>query len=575
MKTVSEAFDYITYSRNNLLHRVPEISLCSAQDDTLNIDSFKFCVSKFCGEDTLVCGDEAFWLLRDYECRKCDLVCAETTEGFDNDVPFGSTIKSVMDITLNNTDGKYNIVQADGIRDTSVNYQKQGVELNENWLPGTPAKLNIGWKIPKLKMSETITSFCGYLEKLMDTNTENGLNSTANAHFIDWVAYFERCEIKEDIFIQNASTDYIIKILLQQCGLQGTYAELEQGENIVGTFIAKKGTFVGDYLNELVQAEMGIFKLNSDCRFELWNRCHWASAPVVANLNTHCTSDDYGEMIMDISDPDNNEVINIIEVEYYETDIEPDVEILNLTDVETIPANKTLARCYEYDDPAINVDALTNSSFTTNGGAGAVTIDRIEENGTNICITWKNNTNASVDVTSFVVTGDRIYLTEQDSCTLRDEVSIARHGEYYKKIDNQYVGSKERACTIAQENIKRYADPFSTYRLNLTIKCIPNLELGDVVNIVRRIKNSPPLDDDSNSCYDEVMVCDKYIVKEINTSICEGGCIQNIQVTNFGVDLGEFTFCESSFCGLDAFCGQEDPCGDSAGQLANGGASVL
>lgn len=560
MQSVSPTFDHFTCNKvRNPSWRVGQAPDC----DILELDTFIACESIACDPSTIVqCDGVADWFLYDYEYSRCDVKEFEVvSEILEPNQCIGSVIKSRADVTFCNTKRQHNPEVPEDCVDGNC-----GIECdckNEPILD-TPFRISNGWICEGSGYEELVNIFWGVLEKSPTIDNVGGANFCATYRLIDYIDKLENLTLNSDLLLFDVTADQILAAIFQDVGLASSYA-LQQGSYNQCAFYAPAGTSVGDILLPLVQSELGIFTQDPATGvFQFQNYETLTSGDPVATL----TTDDCCEgcpLIMDIDYPDDNRIVNRVKVRWAKRDITPaPIEIFNS------PLNFFLAngacRTYTYDtqDAIVNITGINLEANTQTDGQGTdltagFTATHTIVDANTVTVKYCNTSGQAGYVTNTQIFGRSIITIDEGEVELFNSFSDINDCEVErtKEIDNYFVSSVEQATDIAQNVLTRYSD-FAFQRLQVTIKAIPNLQLGDKLNIKYRIDNCVSGNETfccDKGCYAGRFCEDCYVVTKIHT-IMDGDCFrQKLILQRCPEEPKCFIACESIACSQDFICG--------------------
>lgn len=385
------------------------------------------------------------------------------------DEPIMSVARSVADIVLDNTSGRFT---PDGGSDIDDNIKVQRV-----------IKLQFGFDYGT---EELIQKFVGIN---VDYPKLDVLNKRISLHALDFGFQLWDKQVKNTAMFTDTTTDLIIKQLLIDQGVPLDLLRLDAGINVIPFAYFYKGQNLGNAIAKLCEADLGRFYVDEEGYFIFQSRDTWTRSP----YNTSVITIDQ-DMVIREENPNTDMIINAVEV----TGEPRQVGALQLVWSQLvpieIPADSTVTFFADYFDPMYAVTTPTplgpTSKFTAgfaNDANDDSATDYVEittftnfATATKVSVT-NNRTDISVWLTRFVIFGQPAVKTGQIFADAEDEDSIAEFGRHLVTITNDFVQSEDFAGTIAQVLIDDRSD-ISNYK-KLIIRGLPQLQLGDRVTL--------------------------------------------------------------------------------------------
>ena len=274
MLKASEKF--LNYTNGRVIRFRPNLKISfnkkrKAGANWLTLDS-----SVLDGNDLLATNEEnttQVWDAYDYQDVSERLVNVNVVRGLE--FPYGVQA-SALDVKLNNYDGYL----------TFANMEEWGngrskSPASDYILPSRPIRLFLrGCE----KLHDHLPIFVGTTKELPKYNHDSG------DYTIDWSALDYLSEIADKGLIKgikliNATTDEVIKEILNQCGMTTEQYSLEKGQNEIPFVYIEHGQKTGDILKKLVQAENGKLWLDERGVIRFANRSSTLDKEPVMRLN--------------------------------------------------------------------------------------------------------------------------------------------------------------------------------------------------------------------------------------------------------------------------------------------------
>lgn len=393
-------------------------------------------------------------------------------------MPIGGLTKSIADIQLDNTSGRFTPRYAGG---TSALYT--AVDK-----PGRPVILNAGFNYGGV--DNMIPQFVGLTSGQPRVNSRD---RSVDFKAFDFMDYIQNAYVDKTAMFTSQRTDTMLQTALTGLGFATSQFDLDTGINIVGFGLFETGQKWGDYVNKLVQSEnahiyqdeMGVIK------FE--NRQHWSSYPYFNVQRVITTS-----QVIDSTTPNTDHIINVVEIKASPRDVLDTQLIWSATGyagsgVIALPAGNTELWA-NYDDPIYRVDtpiaslgpgystykANTRTDGTGTDVSSSVSIKSIDNFAQTSKIVFTNSSGNIAYLTVLDIygrparkTGDIYYKEKVDS-------SVTAYGEQPLLIENDYIQSSDWAKSFAGMILQDYARPENLQ--DITIRAVPELQMGDLIS---------------------------------------------------------------------------------------------
>lgn len=394
-------------------------------------------------------------------------------------VPAGGSYKGMAEAKLDNTSGRF-----------TPRYMGGRSELFTAILPRRPVILGAGFNLNGI--DQTIPQFSGILNKTPAVSIRDG---SVDLQAFDYLDFFENRFLDQNIMFTAQRTDQVLATLFAQQGMSTAQYDLDYGINIIPFGLFPTGTKFSDAIQQLVQAENGQFYQDEQGIFKFENRQHWDSAPYNAVQRVLTTA-----QVIDAQAPNEDHIINVVEVTGTPREKQPNQLVWQASG---FAGSGTLAMdplsdvtvWASFDDPLLSIDtpimngALNQTSFyvanTQADGQGnditpSVSLKSVSKFSTAMQLIFTNNTSSPAFLTNIDIwgrparrTGDVYYRSSRG-------LSVTAYEEQSLQIASDFIQSQSWAETYGEMIIKDFAFPESLQ--TLTIKAIPELQLGDLIS---------------------------------------------------------------------------------------------
>jgi len=382
--------------------------------------------------------------------------------------PVGAMFKAMADVTLDNYDNRFT--------------RSFDPDIGTSLLPMRPIKIATGFKQSD-GLINTIMQFIGLTSGCPTVDIKDG---TAKLHAEDFLEYLWEKKIADTSMFTSKRSDWVIEQLLINAGFATSQYDLDLGSQIIPFGMFEKDETFGNYIQQICEAEMANFYQDENGILKFENREHWANSPYDSPIKSLYTSD-----VLDVIYPDEDTVINYVEIEAYPREVQDDQPIWSLDSYwELLPNTKT-EKWIDFEDPIYLATTPTEGGSTSNyivtdnqDGTGtdytsSVNIKSFDCFSKNAKIVFENTSSKTLYVTTFEVYGrpakllPKIYISEKRSS------SYTANQPHPYKVENDFI-SLEYARSLAQMILERSAFPED--RLEITIKAMPDLQLGDMIS---------------------------------------------------------------------------------------------
>lgn len=388
-------------------------------------------------------------------------------------MPTGGLTKAQGEALLDNTSSRF-----------LPHYMGGNSELFTAILPRRPFVINAGFNYGGI--DQTLAQFVGATDKRVRIDSRS---RTVSLNGTDYLDFFQNRYLDQVSMFTATRSDVIIEDMLSRLGMSTAQYTLDTGINIVPFGLFDKGTKFADIIGELVEAENGHFYQDEQGKFRFENRQHWDSSPYNQVQKIIYTS-----QVINAGAPSDSHLINVVEVSspLYQKQPMNTLFTLPIGAPIEVPGNTSIDKFFEFNDPVLE---LTNPS---NGGADSFYFANTESDATGSdrtsSITFTNigtfakvakyritNTSSSaVFITQLQISGrvaknvGNIYHREQN------DSSVTAYEERILTVNNDYIQNQDWAKSYARMILNDYSEPENIQ--NLTIRAMPDLQLGDLVS---------------------------------------------------------------------------------------------
>jgi hypothetical protein len=393
-------------------------------------------------------------------------------------LPLGGLVKTLADVKLDNTSGRYTPSYAGGTSELFTAIQ-----------PRRPLVINAGFNYAGV--DNTIPQFVGITDKQVKLDARA---RTAQLHAVDFVGFLQNQYVDKTAMFTTERTDTVIENLLVQAGFSTSQYDLDTGINIVKFGLFETGTKMADIIDELVKAEYGHFYQDEEGRLRFENRQHWSNPPHTTVQRIITTAQVINSVL-----PNADHIINVVEVKgspraVTNTQIVWQAGGYAGAGVVALPVGDTEVWA-NYNDPMFAVTTpvpngtVGQTSFwaanTLSDGTGAsvtssVTLKSIQNFAQSSKMVFTNSYSTQVFLTTLDIwgrparkTGDIYYKGKMGS-------SITAYEEQPITIENKYIQDASWAASYAEMILQDFASPENLQEL--TIRAVPELQMGDLIS---------------------------------------------------------------------------------------------
>lgn len=376
------------------------------------------------------------------------------------DMPLGGVSKSLADVRLDNTSGRF-----------IPDYMGGRSELFTALDPGKPIIINSGFKVNGV--DQTIPQFVGVLNKSPKVSTRH---KTVELQAVDFVEHLSNRYVDDTAMFTGLRTDQVIENILSGLGFATAQYELDTGINTIPFALFERGTKFVDIIDEVTAAEMGHFYQDEEGVLRFENRQHWDDSVFATTL---FTAD-----VLEAEAPNEDHLINVVEIESKPRSKQPLQLIFQLSSSLEILAGETRELFVNFDDPMIEIQDPVWVANTASDGSGSavtnITLVIAGEFATAAKYLFKNNTAATAYITQLTINGRPAKVLEEIYYRAQDDSSVTAYDERPVRINNNYIQSQSWARSFASLLLDTFSEPENL--IKLTIRARPELQMGDLVS---------------------------------------------------------------------------------------------
>lgn len=359
---------------------------------------------------------------------------------------------------------------------------KVSAEIGDYILPNRPVRMYMGFE------GESVQILVGFMEA-----PQNDLEQkVTRIHVWDAMEYIKNFEFSGSSVFENYRTDQILEDVLQAMGFQPQHYELDVGQNTIPFAWYSSGDIAGDFIKNLVEAELGRFFIDENGIIRFENIDHWGD-----NLTVTETLDD--DRILGIEAKGLDDVINLVRVESNVRTLQAFQPIWSNPEVYRIAAGGSLdltAR-YEVKDEEVPAKDVvepvlagpdTTSFFGCNTSPDAIG-ERVES-GVSVAFTAKaqeadmtftNSLPYPVYIVALQLWGRPAIVTNEIRVRRVNNPSVQKYDEHPVDIANDFITTELWASRIADTLISTYREAGLLIEVRVPMK--PHRQLGDYLDL--------------------------------------------------------------------------------------------
>lgn len=462
MQSVSGAFTAETKDKTRKIAASLQISW--KKDFRSSITFFTIGVSTIGGNDIIAgsAGIQSAWnryLYEDESERLLNLAYERELN-----MPLGGIAKSLADVRLDNTSGRY---LPDYMGGTSSIFTAIG--------PMKPAIINTGFEIAGI--DQLIPQFVGVLDRQPRTDIRS---KTTELQMTDFLEFLTNRYIDHTTMYTGQRSDQLIETLLSGLGYATAQYELDTGIDIIPFAIFESGAKLIDVINQITQAEMGHFYQDEEGRLRFENRQHWDSSPHNTVQQIIYTAD-----VIDAEMPDDDHIINTVEIVSQPRLKQPNQLVFTLSSSIEIASGAEYELFVNFDDPMLSIDTPVYRANTLEDGTGtdvgsSVLLRASDEFAQAAKYIYHNYHTGTAYITDLTIYGRPAKVATDIFYKAQDDSSVTAYEERLVRIENNYIHSQDWAQSMAQMILSQFSNPESLQEI--TIKAMPHLQLGDLIS---------------------------------------------------------------------------------------------
>ncbi len=379
-------------------------------------------------------------------------------------MPLGGLSIARANVQLDNNSGRF-----------LPKYLGGNSELYTSILPKRPIIINSGFNYNGI--DNNIPSFIGVLDK----NPEVDLRSkTVDLSALDFLDFLQNRRVDDTSIYTGQRVDQMLDdILHNKFALSTAQYVLDQGSDTIPFAVLEPGARYGDFINQLVQAELGHIFQDESGVIRFWNRQKWGIAPYNQVQNVFYTAE-----VLGVETPDQDHIINVVEVTATPRKKTSGATLYTLGQaIELTPGTNEVF--IDFDNPVISANTPSVTANSQPDGSGTNDSPNILLTGRSVFVrtakyVFNNTTGRTSYITALTVTGtwataiDTIFRTDQD------DSSVTAYDERVVSIDNDYIQSESQANSIIAVILDQFSNPENL--LKMRIKAKPQLQNGDLIS---------------------------------------------------------------------------------------------
>ncbi len=472
MQTVSSVF---TAEERDSVRKIAYSSLVSWKKDYLpSIRFFTIGVSSIGGNDIIPgpSGVNSAWNYYKYV-DETDYITSISYERELN-TPLGGMVRAQADLELDNTSGRFTPRYAGGVSDISTAIE-----------PRRPMIISAGFN------NLTVPQFVGLTDRQVKIDKRNG---DARMHGVDFISFLQNKLIDRTEMFTSQRSDVSIENALVSMGLSTAQYELDEGINTIGFGLFETGQKLGNYLDEIVQAEQGHLFQDEEGKIRFWNRQHFDTSPYNEVQRIISTA-----QVLNAKTLGDSEIINVVEVVASPRDVLDSEKLVGIGNgyglgITELPVGDTII-WINYDDPVFQVTAPvpngtsgqtsyfvanTEQDDTGTDVTSSVSLAKIENFAQASKLTFTNGSGATAYLTTLDVWGRPARKTGDIYYRDKNGNSVTAYEEQILKVENNYIQSSSWAASYATLILQDFALPGKWQ--GITIRAIPELQMGDLIS---------------------------------------------------------------------------------------------
>lgn len=343
--------------------------------------------------------------------------------------------------------------------------------------PNRPIKIFIGFDVGGQEVIIPI------MEALSTQPQEDKAQRTLTINANDFVTYLDNIPQETQIFIRQR-TDNIIASILAAAGIGSSNYTLDQGINTPGFVGFGQGDYIGQSIQNLAQAEEGLFYQDELGQFRYVNRYRFSKAPYTVVQWIIEPKD-----IINWQVAQSSQIINHMTVSGNPRSVKGETQVWNDGQEEVIPPGQSITVWAQFQDPVTTLASLEAGldyqAFDASNGAGSditgsIGIVLTSFTTTAMMVITNNNANTAY-LHKLSLRGNPATQDYAITETYEDTASVDEYSEQDQSLENDFIQSQTFAQNLAKQIVLRWKDPND--QLQLQIRGVPQLQLGDRVSV--------------------------------------------------------------------------------------------
>lgn len=312
---------------------------------------------------------------------------------------------------------------------------------------------------------------------------------TVSTSGYDFISYLQNSYLDHQIMFTSQRSDQVISSVLNDLGFSTAQYDLDYGIQPIPFGLFDVGTRFSDVIDKLVEAENGQFYQAENGVLKFDNRQHWDSAPYNA-----VTKVLYTAQVLEAESPDDDHIINIVEVVGSQYQKQPVQAIFTLNSQNSIfiQAGTTVDKFFNSEDSILSITNPTGtgtvSYFVANSaqdGSGtdltsSITFTNRGTFAKTVKYDITNSSGSDAYIIQLVIQGRVVKRVADIYYREQDDSSVTAYQERPFKINNEYIQNSDWAASYARMILNDFSEPENLQKIK--IRAMPDLQLGDLVS---------------------------------------------------------------------------------------------
>lgn len=359
-------------------------------------------------------------------------------------------------------------------RNMSINAEEEDIS---NYIgPNKPCRISLGFEDEFLQVFDGKTQYPESDKKSISTKI----------HIDDKIKAINEYRLPQGSLLTNIRTDEYIALILQEMGYDESDYSLDAGiQQMALAWFA--GNTAGYEIQQAVEAEGGRFYQREDGILVFENRQHY-------NVNEEHQNSvmefDFSNL-EDLDYPDDrSSIVNHLVIKLKPRNQQSLAEVWSYGSVPVyMGPGQTITVWATFTDPVSPITTpVATTDYTANTKSEGSGVDKTAD----ISITTtkfaqaakleiRNTGTAYIYLTMMKLRGQAWTQSDTIEIEEKDDTSITNYGTFKKEIENKYMTDEDYVGTLAETIVDRYANP--THRVILKNRCVPQLQLGDMIGV--------------------------------------------------------------------------------------------